>query len=176
MMGWKSISRKVVSKLLSHDLPSDVINELLNNNLLVNSEVPARVVSVSDDVMHVFNNIKSRGIQPLFLGLSVLDTKDFIKARLSLPFASLVSSLSVNKVIVNKKAEQLFLYGRDVWSESIISVEGVIHKGGIVFVFNQQHLFIGIAFALSDKLLGKARQVVLRNIADIGLFLRIERQ
>ncbi len=175
-MGWKSINKDVVSKLLSHDLPNEVINKTLNNNLLVNSDVPARVVSVNDSVMNIFNKIKSKGIQPLFLGLSVLDTKDFIKARLSLPFASLVSSLKVNKVIVNKKAEQLFLYGRDVWSESIINVEGIIHKGGLVFVFNQQHLFIGIAFALSDKLLGKARQVVLRNVADIGLFLRLERQ
>lgn len=174
-MGWKKISKDKVKELLNKDLPKKAVNELVKDKcFLINSNKPADINSVSKRVLAVFNQIKSQGIQPLYLGAGVCDTKDLKKSRLSLSFARKASEFDVPKAVVNDKAEQLFLYTRDVWSSSIISTEGRIKQYRLVFVFNQDGLFLGLAFAASNKLMSKGRTETLRNVIDIGYYLRCE--
>ncbi len=171
-MGWSLIKRKNVINMLSNDLPSSFIS----GNFLINSSKRSEIVEVSSDVLRAFNTIKKKGIQPLFLGMPVCDTIDREKARISLPFASKISKDVKPKVFINRKAEQLFLYSRDVWSSSILKTEGEVKKRNLVFVFNEDGIFLGMAFALSDNLLDKGKKVVLKNVIDIGYYLRCERR
>jgi len=176
-MGWKRVPKTKVKQLLSKDLPKKLFDELFKNQtLLVNSDKTVKIVSVSQELFNIFEQVKTKAIQPLFLGLGVADTQDFKRARLNLQLASKASVKALPKVVINEKAEQLFLYSRDVWSNSIRSIEGEVKRRGIVFIFNEQGLFLGLAFAMADRLLGKGKKTVLRNIIDIGNYLRIERQ
>ncbi len=175
-MGWKLINNSKVIKLLSRDLNDKVLSDLFKDGvLLVNSNKRVTISFVTNNVFNVFNKIKSKGIQPLFIGLPVCDTNDFKQARIALPFAKLINSNSIVKVIISLKAEQLFLYGRDIWSSSIIDVVGTPQRRGLVFVFNADNVFLGLAFALVDDLLSKGDKVVLKNVIDIGYYLRCER-
>lgn len=175
-MTWKLTPKTKVKKLLSNDLPEKVIDELFKNKFfLINTDKTKKLVMTNRSTYNVFNEVKTKGIQPLFIGNGVLDTQDFKKARLNLSFATKASIFEVPKVYIKPKAEQLFLYGRDVWSDSIIKIEGKIKRREIVFMFNQDNLFIGLAFAMSDELTDKGRVVVLKNVIDTGYYLRIEK-
>lgn len=74
----------------------------------------------------------------------------------------MLKKIDMPKVIVNKKAEQLFLYGRDVLEKSIISKQA---DSGIVVVCNENNDKLGI---------GEIRNNMVHNIADIGMYLRKE--
>lgn len=174
-MGWKRIVRNKVEKLLSNDLPKKVIEGLVKDKyFLINSNKPADIHCVSKRVLEVFNQIKSQGVQPLYLGERVCDTQDLKKARLSLSFARKAAEHDVPRAVVNNKAEQLFLYTRDVWSSSIIRAEGNVKRRRLVFIFNQDGLFLGLAFATGNKIMDKGRTKTLRNVIDIGYYLRAE--
>lgn len=174
-MGWKKISRKKVEKLLSKDLSEIVMNKLFTNALfLINSSKPARVVRISQELLDVFDKIKSKGVQPLFLGQSILDTKEG-KARMNLQFAQIAGRLNVPKAFINKKAEQLFLYTRNVWSDSITRTEGKINPDSVVFVFNEDEIFLGLAFTKRTELKGRGRTVALKHLIDTGYYLRAEK-
>ncbi len=71
-----------------------------------------------------------------------------------------VNSFDDDYVIINKKAEQLFIYGRDIFESSIISKKG---KGPLFIVRNGNKEVLGLA-----EFDGK----IYKNISDIGLFLR----
>jgi len=79
------------------------------------------------------------------------------------------------QIIINSKAEQLFLYGRDVWSGSILKTEGNIEKGRIAFIYNEQGLFLGLAFPLKKEILNQGSNTVLKNVINLGYYLRIEK-
>ena len=118
-MGWKEISKKEVIEFLKKDVPLQILKEYLGKNFLINSSMPREIVCVSNLIYKLFNRIKKKAIQPLFLGEKICDVKT--RARLSLPFAKKIAK-QMPKVYVNHKAEQLFLYGRDVWKKSVLAL------------------------------------------------------
>ena len=63
------------------------------------------------------------------------------------------------RVYVNEKAEQLFLYARDIFLDSIIKGK----KQGFVLVCNSKNEPLGI---------GKFEGNILKNIIDLGFYLR----
>ncbi|XRP97257.1 PUA domain-containing protein [Methanocaldococcus sp. 16A] len=82
------------------------------------------------------------------------------KFRLSLEGFTLISQHIINNyAIVNEKGETLFLYGRDIFKESIIEVKG----SGRIAIFNKNREFLGIGF-LDGKMI--------KNIKDKGWYLR----
>ena len=82
------------------------------------------------------------------------------KFRLSLEGFTLISPhITNNYAIVNEKGETLFLYGRDIFKESIIEVKG----SGRIAIFNKNREVLGIG--LWD---GK----IIKNIKDKGWYLR----
>jgi 60S ribosome subunit biogenesis protein NIP7 len=82
------------------------------------------------------------------------------KFRLSLEGFTLISSNIINNyAIVNEKGEMLFLYGRDIFKESIINIKG----SGRIAVFNKNREFLGIGF-FDGKMI--------KNIKDKGWYLR----
>jgi len=82
------------------------------------------------------------------------------KFRLSLEGFTLISPNIINNyAIINEKGEMLFLYGRDIFKESIMEVKG----SGRIAVFNKNREFLGIGFWDSK---------MIKNIKDKGWYLR----
>ncbi|ACX72626.1 Protein of unknown function UPF0113 [Methanocaldococcus vulcanius M7] len=102
-------------------------------------------------VLKNFNNIFSVG--NIFGEIR----KDF---KLSLEGFTIISNgIMNNYAIVNEKAEELFLYGRDVFKNSILEIKG----SGRIAVFNKNREFLGIGF-FDGKMI--------KNIKDKGWYLR----
>ncbi len=79
-----------------------------------------------------------------------------------------------NRIIVDEKTEWLFICGRDVFRRGILGVVGAPHEGDHVLVLNQYSECLGFG-----KFLGlgakQGREVAVKNILDLGDFLRRER-
>ena len=79
-----------------------------------------------------------------------------------------------NKIVVDGKTEWLFICGRDVFKQSIISVTGSKRKGDHTLILNQYGECLGFGKILYN--LDREKEgVVVKNISDIGDFLRREK-
>ena len=90
---------------------------------------------------------------PVFAGVLKIEPcslQEIILGRCKLP-----------RVFVNQKAEQLFLYGRDIFMKSIVKGK----KSGTVLVCNEKGEPLGI---------GKFEGETLKNVVDLGFYLRSE--
>jgi ribosome biogenesis protein Nip4 len=81
-----------------------------------------------------------------------------------------------NKIRVDSKTEWLFVCGRDIFKQGIIESSKPIKKGEYTLVLNQYGECIGFGKLLHDSKVAKTpHKVVVKNISDIGDFLRRER-
>jgi ribosome biogenesis protein Nip4 len=80
-----------------------------------------------------------------------------------------------NKTIVDEKAEWLFICGRDLFKRGIIKVTGSKETGDYTLVLNKHGECLGFGEILHniDETKNK-KKVVIKNISDIGDFLRRE--
>jgi len=80
-----------------------------------------------------------------------------------------------NKIVVEKKAAWLFICGRDIFRKGILAVRGSRKKGDHMLVLNEfgECLGFGKIMGSLDETSGKT-EVAVRNISDIGDFLRRE--
>jgi ribosome biogenesis protein Nip4 len=80
-----------------------------------------------------------------------------------------------NKVVVGKKAAWLFICGRDVFRKGVVAVRGSRKKGDHTLVLNEfgECLGFGKIIGSLDEA-AKNSEVVIRNVSDIGDFLRRE--
>lgn len=173
-MSWKNVDKDKVLKLITNDLGEEAVIFLKNKKLFVNSSMPMEVVGLSNELSKVFDSIKKKGIQPLFMGEYLIDTKDFKRSRLKLPLAYKAAKLKLPKAYVKPKGEQLFLYSRDIISDSVIKTEGEIKPNKPVFVLNQYNELLGIGLS-KGELTRKGKSTVIKHIIDIGHYLRVER-
>ncbi len=79
-----------------------------------------------------------------------------------------------NRINLEKKAEWLFICGRDVFGEGITRVTGSTKKGDYVLVLNSYGECLGFGKILRS-LEAKRKGVAVKNILDLGDFLRRER-
>ena len=79
-----------------------------------------------------------------------------------------------NSINLEKKAEWLFICGRDVFGEGITKMAGSTKKGDYVLVLNSYGECLGFGKMLRS-LNEKKKGVAVENILDIGDFLRRER-
>lgn len=118
--------------------------------------------------------------------LKSLTTKDFFYAGTylgkikkgeffpSFPLLGIIAEGKSNKVIVDRKTEWLFICGRDVFKRGITTAVGSKKKGAYTLVLNQHGECLGFGKLTAD--LDEAqRDVIVKNISDIGDFLRRER-
>lgn len=80
---------------------------------------------------------------------------------------------NVNKVIVDKKTEWLFICGRDIFERGIVRVVGSKKRGDYALILNSDCQCLGFGKILQNLEEGKG--VVIKNISDIGDFLRREK-
>lgn len=89
---------------------------------------------------------------------------------------AIIADGKANKIMVDEKTEWLFICGRDIFKRGIVRAIGSKKKGHLVLVLNQHGECLGFGKILrsidEDKNDGK---VVVKNILDVGDFLRRER-
>jgi ribosome biogenesis protein Nip4 len=86
----------------------------------------------------------------------------------------LIAEKRANKIVVDKKTGWLFICGRDIFRRGITEVIGSSKEGDHVLVLNRHGECLGFGKVVSD-LDKKKSGVVVRNILDIGDFLRREK-
>lgn len=77
-----------------------------------------------------------------------------------------------NKMFVDNKTEWLFICGRDVFKRGIIKVASSGKKGDYTLVLNRNGECLGFGRIIQD--LNKTSEVAVKNVSDIGDFLRRE--
>jgi len=93
----------------------------------------------------------------------------------SFPLLSLLAKRKTNKLIVDKKTAWLFICGRDIFQQGIIK-ENNLKKGDHALVLNEHNECLGFG-KIMHNLRGApdAKKVAVKNILDIGDFLRREK-
>lgn len=86
-----------------------------------------------------------------------------------------IAEKKANKVIVNRKTEWLFICGRDVFAKGIIKVIGSKKKYDYALILNELCECLGFGKIMCN-LNVRAGKIAVKNISDIGDFLRRERQ
>lgn len=93
----------------------------------------------------------------------------------SFNFLSLLARVEANKVVVDEKTAWLFICGREIFGKGIIEVHGSKRKGEFTLILNDFGECLGFGRITRD-LDGKNGEVAVRNVSDIGDFLRRERR
>lgn len=78
-----------------------------------------------------------------------------------------------NKIVVDRKAAWLFICGRDIFRRAVLAVHGSQRKGAYTLVLNEFGECLGFG-KITRNLDAKETQVVIKNISDVGDFLRRE--
>lgn len=118
--------------------------------------------------------------------LKKLAAKDFFHAGIylgktkkdvffpSFSLLTMIAEKKANKVFVDRRTEWLFICGRDIFKQGIKKMEGSKRKGGHTLVLNEYGECLGFGRIMHD--LGEATDgVVVKNVSDIGDFLRREK-
>jgi ribosome biogenesis protein Nip4 len=80
---------------------------------------------------------------------------------------------AANKIVVDRKAAWLFICGRDVFGSGVVKVMGSKRKGDATLVLNEFGECLGFGRLTGD--LGASERVAVKNVLDVGDFLRRER-
>jgi len=91
--------------------------------------------------------------------------------------ALIAEKKEANRVVVDGKTEWLFIVGRDVFKRGIMQVTGSRKKDAYTLVMNEYGECLGfgrITRNLDDA--ESKREVIVKNVSDIGDFLRRERR
>ena len=88
----------------------------------------------------------------------------------------MLAKKEANRIILDKKAAWLFICGRDILRKSIVRVQGPGKKDTNTLVFNEFGECLGFG-RIVEKLRDSVNDngIVVRNVLDIGDFLRRER-
>jgi ribosome biogenesis protein Nip4 len=118
-------------------------------------------------------------------GLKKLVTKDFFYAGTylgkikngkffpSFSLLRMIAERKANKIIVDKKTEWLFICGRDIFKQGIIKVMDLKKRGEYTLILNQHEECLGFG-KIIHNLNGEKNELAVKNISDIGDFLRRE--
>jgi len=86
----------------------------------------------------------------------------------------MIAERKANKIIVNDKTAWLFICGRDIFKQGILKIDGSKRKGDYTLILNQHRECLGFGKIVGS--LEEGKSVVIKNISDIGDFLRREGQ
>ena len=91
----------------------------------------------------------------------------------SFNFLNMLVPVAANKVVLDRKAAWLFICGRDVFRKGIVKFMGSQRKGDFTLVLNEFGECLGFAM-IGASVEDPTDKVVLRNVLDVGDFLRRE--
>jgi ribosome biogenesis protein Nip4 len=143
---------------MSITLSESLVVKKQNRYFLLNESLKKRV---SKDFFYVgvyLGKVKGRAFFPSF------------------PLLAMIAEHDANKVVVDEKTEWLFICGRDIFKQGIVNVTASKRKGDYTLVMNQRGECLGFGRILGSVDEKKDKhKVIVKNIADIGDFLRRER-
>ncbi len=160
---------KSVKNILINYIGKNIENFKFENLYVLEDKEKYEVIYANREVLECLKNLKN--IYGAGISFGSFEIKrstggdsnktNKIKFSMSLEGMSLISKdITKNYVVVNKKGETLFLYGRDVFKSSILEING----GGKVAVFNKNKELLGIgSYGGGD---------IIKNIIDKGWYLR----
>jgi 60S ribosome subunit biogenesis protein NIP7 len=128
------------------------------------------VYALSRELLSFINEGK---IKAEFAGLKLGEVGR--KLRLTVEGAFLLVKKKKKRVYVNDRGEMLFLYGRDIFSESVVKATEDIRENDIVFVCNRAGDILGLGKSRysADKLRSVEKErIVVENLVDRGEYLR----
>ena len=105
----------------------------------------------------------------------------FLKKKIFLPslhFFSIVAKFGNNfsYVIVDNKSEQLILYGKDIFGNSIIYASPDIDQNSTLLILNKSRDFLGIGRSKYQTAKIKSNGIVtVFTLSDLGEYLRFEK-
>ena len=133
---------------------------ILKDNILMASDHNRKEIFIlKKETREVLSKIKH---QPYFAGLFIGEIKRE-KFYLSLEGGSLITPYSNKLIKINDKAEQLVLYGRDVFINSILKYGHPLKQGDKCLILNKNSEFLAI---------GRLRGNIIENLLDKGWYLR----
>lgn len=89
---------------------------------------------------------------------------------------AMIAEGKANKIMVDEKTAWLFICGRDIFKRGILNVTGSKKKGDYTLILNQHNECLGFGKILCNMDDAKDKnKVVVKNISDIGDFLRREK-
>ena len=90
--------------------------------------------------------------------------------------AMIAQKKETNRVTVDERSEWLFIVGRDLFKRGILKATGSKKRGAYTLVVNWHEECIGFGRVMRSLDENEKKQVAVRNISDIGDFLRRERR
>jgi 60S ribosome subunit biogenesis protein NIP7 len=155
---------KSVKNILINYIGKNIENFKFENLYVLEDKEKYEVIYANREVLECLKNLKNiygAGISFGSFEIKRSGNEYKIKFSISLEGMSFISNDVIkNYVVVNKKGETLFLYGRDVFKSSILEING----GGKVAVFNKNKELLGVGnYGGGD---------IIKNIIDKGWYLR----
>jgi len=89
---------------------------------------------------------------------------------------SMIAKIKANKLVIDKKTAWLFICGRDIFKQGILNGNN-LKKGDYTLILNEHNECLGfgkIMYNLREE--PDMNKVAVKNILDIGDFLRREKQ
>ncbi|MEE8168332.1 MAG: NIP7 N-terminal domain-related protein [Candidatus Hydrothermarchaeales archaeon] len=159
-MKFKRLEKKEFDALkkLKHEFGVDLEKILDDKVLFVALDGRKEVFATNKQASEALEKLKR---DPYSIGLYLGEIRGgrFI---LSLEGASVIARYTDKKVIVSRKAEQLVLYGRDVFSKSAVNFE-TLAEGERCLIVNDRDELLGI---------GRVEKGMVKNLMDRGWYLR----
>ena len=91
-------------------------------------------------------------------------------------FLAMLAKSKANKLVLNKKTAWLFICGRDVFQRGILK-ENNLKKGEYALVLNEHNECLGFGKIMHNlRGVPDANKVAVKNILDLGDFLRREKR
>ncbi len=87
---------------------------------------------------------------------------------------AMLAKKDATRIVLDRKASWLFICGRDVFAKGIVKTYGATRKNTNTLVLNEFGECLGFG-RIVDSLDGGGNKVVVRNVVDVGDFLRRER-
>ena len=91
-------------------------------------------------------------------------------------FLAMLAKSKANKLVLNKKTAWLFICGRDIFQQGILK-ENNLKKGDYALVLNEHNECLGFGKIMHNlRGVPDAKKVAVKNILDLGDFLRREKR
>ena len=130
------------------------------------------VCLVSDELKETMNMTADAYIAGLPIGVL---KKQFIPSIAGADLFARYGKRNRFYIVINDKAEQLALYGRDIMGDSIIQASELLDQNMLVIVLNTKFNAISVGRTrFPGRLLFQKGKVTITNLADAGCYLRDE--
>jgi len=150
---------KKILEGLSREYLADLGQALKGKALVVSHNGRREVFMTNKEALRVLHGMQ---VEPYFLGLYLGEIRGqrFI---LGLEGGTIITPFSRKRITVDDKVEQLVLYGRDVFINSIHRFDARLKEGDKCLIINREGEFLAI---------GRVRGRIVKNLLDKGWYLR----